>query len=96
MPRKPNYQFEKRQKELQAIKVQVDALEAKRATFQKKVDLIERLNPVGCLLHLISIVAEDFGDEAADGIVVLDHENIGHPCCSSPGQEPCHDRRDAD
>jgi type IV pilus assembly protein PilN len=34
---------EKRQKELQAIKVQVDALEAKRATFQKKVDLIERL-----------------------------------------------------
>jgi type IV pilus assembly protein PilN len=34
---------EKRQKELQAIKVQVDALESKRATFQKKVDLIERL-----------------------------------------------------
>jgi type IV pilus assembly protein PilN len=34
---------EKRQKELQAIKVQVDALEAKRSTFQKKVDLIERL-----------------------------------------------------
>jgi Tfp pilus assembly protein PilN len=34
---------EKRQKELQAIKIQVDALEAKRATFQKKVDLIERL-----------------------------------------------------
>jgi type IV pilus assembly protein PilN len=34
---------EKRQRELQAIKVQVDALEAKRATFQKKVDLIERL-----------------------------------------------------
>jgi type IV pilus assembly protein PilN len=34
---------EKRQQELQAIKIQVDALEAKRATFQKKVDLIERL-----------------------------------------------------
>ena len=34
---------EKRQRELQAIKIQVDALEAKRATFQKKVDLIERL-----------------------------------------------------
>jgi type IV pilus assembly protein PilN len=34
---------EKRQKELQAIKIQVDALEAKRATFQQKVDLIERL-----------------------------------------------------
>jgi type IV pilus assembly protein PilN len=34
---------QQRQKELQAIKVQVDALEAKRATFQRKVDLIERL-----------------------------------------------------
>jgi type IV pilus assembly protein PilN len=34
---------EERQRQLQAIKVQVDALEAKRATFQKKVDLIERL-----------------------------------------------------
>lgn len=34
---------EQRQRELQAIKVQVDALEAKRATFQRKVDLIERL-----------------------------------------------------
>jgi type IV pilus assembly protein PilN len=34
---------EKRQKELQQIKIQVDALEAKRNTFQQKVDLIERL-----------------------------------------------------
>jgi type IV pilus assembly protein PilN len=34
---------EARQRELQAIKVQVDALEKKRATFQQKVDLIERL-----------------------------------------------------
>jgi type IV pilus assembly protein PilN len=34
---------QQRQRELQAIKVQVDALEAKRATFQRKVDLIERL-----------------------------------------------------
>ena len=34
---------QQRQKELQAIKAQVDALEAKRATFQRKVDLIERL-----------------------------------------------------
>jgi type IV pilus assembly protein PilN len=34
---------EQRQRELQAIKVQVDALELKRATFQRKVDLIERL-----------------------------------------------------
>jgi hypothetical protein len=34
---------EQRQRELQAIKVQVDALIAKRATFQRKVDLIERL-----------------------------------------------------
>lgn len=34
---------EDRQRQLQAIKVQVDALEKKRATFQQKVDLIERL-----------------------------------------------------
>jgi len=34
---------QQRQRELQAIKVQVDALEAKRATFQRKVDLIEKL-----------------------------------------------------
>ena len=34
---------EERQRQLQAIKVQVDALEKKRATFQQKVDLIERL-----------------------------------------------------
>jgi type IV pilus assembly protein PilN len=32
-----------RQKELQAIKAQVDALEAKRKVYQMKVDLIERL-----------------------------------------------------
>jgi len=34
---------EERQRQLQAIKAQVDALEKKRATFQQKVDLIERL-----------------------------------------------------
>ncbi len=34
---------EQRQRELQVIKLQVDALEAKRATYQRKVDLIERL-----------------------------------------------------
>ncbi len=34
---------EQRQRELQAIKQQVDALEQKRATYQRKVDLIERL-----------------------------------------------------
>jgi type IV pilus assembly protein PilN len=34
---------QQRQRELQAIKVQVDALEQKRATFQRKVDLIEQL-----------------------------------------------------
>jgi type IV pilus assembly protein PilN len=34
---------EERQRQLQAIKMQVDALEKKRATFQQKVDLIERL-----------------------------------------------------
>jgi type IV pilus assembly protein PilN len=36
-------QAQQRQRELQAIKKQVDDLEAKRATFQRKVDLIERL-----------------------------------------------------
>lgn len=34
---------QQRQRELQEIKRQVDALELKRATFQRKVDLIERL-----------------------------------------------------
>jgi len=34
---------EQRQRELQAIKKQVDELEQKRATFQRKVDLITRL-----------------------------------------------------
>jgi type IV pilus assembly protein PilN len=34
---------EQRQRELQAIKKQVDELEMKRATFQRKVDLINRL-----------------------------------------------------
>ena len=47
---------EKRQKELQAIKVQVDALEAKRATFQKKVDLIERLK-IAWVQSVISLSA---------------------------------------
>lgn len=36
-------QAEDRQRQLQEIKRQVDALELKRATFQRKVDLIERL-----------------------------------------------------
>jgi type IV pilus assembly protein PilN len=34
---------QQRQRELQAIKAQVDALEAKRASYQRQVDLIERL-----------------------------------------------------
>ena len=34
---------EQRQRELQVIKLQVDALEAKRAVYQRKVDLIEQL-----------------------------------------------------
>ena len=36
-------QAEERQRQLQEIKRQVDALELKRANFQRKVDLIERL-----------------------------------------------------
>jgi hypothetical protein len=55
---------EKRQRELQAIKKQVDELELKRATFQRKVDLIYRLQaeqqgPVH-LLDEISKALPDF------------------------------------
>jgi Tfp pilus assembly protein PilN len=54
---------QQRQRELQAIKVQVDALEAKRATFQRKVDLIERLKaeqsgPV----HLVDEISKSLPD----------------------------------
>jgi type IV pilus assembly protein PilN len=54
---------QRRQSELQAIKVQVDALEAKRATFQRKVDLIERLKteqsgPV----HLVDEISKSLPD----------------------------------
>jgi type IV pilus assembly protein PilN len=54
---------QQRQKELQAIKVQVDALEAKRATFQRKVDLIEKLKadqsgPV----HLVDEISKSLPD----------------------------------
>ena len=55
---------EQRQRELQAIKAQVDALERKRATFQRKVDLITRLQaeqqgPVH-MLDEISTALPDF------------------------------------
>ena len=52
-----------RQRELQAIKVQVDALEAKRATFQRKVDLIERLkSQQSGPVHLVDEVSKSLPD----------------------------------
>ena len=55
---------QERQRQLQAVKAQVDALEAKRKVFQMKVDLIERLrleqsDPVH-LLDEISKALPDF------------------------------------
>ena len=53
---------EQRQRELQAIKVQVDALEAKRRTFQQKVDLIERLKAAQSEpVHLLDEIERHFG-----------------------------------
>jgi Tfp pilus assembly protein PilN len=46
---------EERQRQLQEIKRQVDALELKRATFQRKVDLIERLKFSGQSNGLTSV-----------------------------------------
>ena len=52
-----------RQRELQAIKVQVDALEAKRATFQRKVDLIERLkSQQSGPVHLVDEISKSLPD----------------------------------
>jgi type IV pilus assembly protein PilN len=54
---------EKRQKELQAIKAQVDALEAKRNTFQQKVDLIERLkSEQGGPVHMLDEISKALPD----------------------------------
>jgi type IV pilus assembly protein PilN len=54
---------EKRQRELQAIKVQVDALEAKRKTYQAKVDLIERLKAEqGGPVHMLDEISKALPD----------------------------------
>ena len=54
---------EQRQRELQAIKVQVDALEAKRKTFQQKVDLIERLKAEqSAPVHLLDELSKNLPD----------------------------------
>ena len=54
---------EQRQKELQAIKVQVDALEAKRNTFQQKVDLIEKLKAEqGGPVHMLDEISKALPD----------------------------------
>jgi type IV pilus assembly protein PilN len=54
---------QQRQRELQAIKVQVDALEAKRATFQRKVDLIEKLkSQQSGPVHLVDELSKSLPD----------------------------------
>jgi type IV pilus assembly protein PilN len=54
---------EKRQRELQAIKVQVDALEAKRKTYQAKVDLIEKLKAEqGGPVHMLDEISKSLPD----------------------------------
>ena len=54
---------EQRQRELQAIKVQVDALEAKRKTFQQKVDLIERLKAEqSAPVHMLDELSKNLPD----------------------------------
>jgi type IV pilus assembly protein PilN len=54
---------EQRQRELQAIKVQVDALEAKRRMFQQKVDLIERLKAAQAEpVHLLDEISKNLPD----------------------------------
>jgi type IV pilus assembly protein PilN len=54
---------QQRQRELQAIKVQVDALEAKRATFQRKVDLIERLKAEqSAPVHMLDEISKSLPD----------------------------------
>lgn len=54
---------QQRQRELQAIKVQVDALEAKRRTFQQKVDLIERLKAEqSAPVHMLDEISKNLPD----------------------------------
>jgi type IV pilus assembly protein PilN len=54
---------EQRQRELQAIKVQVDALEAKRKMFQQKVDLIERLKAEqSAPVHMLDEISKNLPD----------------------------------
>jgi type IV pilus assembly protein PilN len=76
---------EQRQRELQAIKAQVDALEKKRETFQRKVDLIERLKaeqsgPVH-MLDEISKALPDFvwlaGLEQAGAVIRFNGQSSG-------------------
>jgi Tfp pilus assembly protein PilN len=56
-------QAQQRQRELQAIKKQVDDLEAKRATFQRKVDLIERLKAEqSAPVHMLDEVSKALPD----------------------------------
>ena len=56
-------QAQQRQRELQAIKAQVDALEKKRETFQRKVDLIERLKAEqSAPVHMLDEVSKALPD----------------------------------
>jgi Tfp pilus assembly protein PilN len=79
-------QAEQRQRELQAIKVQVDALEAKRRTFQQKVDLIERLKAAQAEpVHLLDEISKNLPDfvwlssmDQAGPIVKLTGQSSGY------------------
>jgi type IV pilus assembly protein PilN len=56
-------QAQQRQRELAAIKKQVDELEIKRATFQRKVDLIERLKAEqSAPVHMLDEVSKALPD----------------------------------
>jgi type IV pilus assembly protein PilN len=77
---------EQRQRELQAIKVQVDALEAKRKMFQQKVDLIERLKAAQAEpVHLLDEISKNLPDfvwltslDQAGPIIKLSGQSSGY------------------
>jgi type IV pilus assembly protein PilN len=73
-------QAQQRQRELQAIKKQVDDLEMKRATFQRKVDLIERLKAEqSAPVHMLDEVSKAL----PDFVWLTGMESVGPPGTST-------------
>jgi len=73
-------QAQQRQRELQAIKKQVDDLEMKRATFQRKVDLIERLKAEqSAPVHMLDEVSK----ELPDFVWLTTMDSVGPPGTST-------------